>query len=267
MNGAGAFRNPDDFLLAVQIAKEAAKQLGYTEPARAELLERREAQDSNQGFRDTVERILGKDYWDLQNNYYNGSTEERAEFREQRPDQYERIQLYRQLKVKWALDYPLYAKYYHEEVYELILEGLSDNEILEELTGTSFSSGRTGGGTGRSTGSTSTGSRSRSVGAGAIPGFPVGQRSTIDPAQLPSQLGKGGTGTRPRWPQWLLDIIGQEAAENVEQAAAAGVKIDDRLTQFLKELDRNHPDEDVEDETLKVYRELAGQAGGKVVIQ
>ena len=263
-NGAGAFRSPDDFLLAVQIAKEAAKQLGYSQPIRAELLERREASESSTNFRSLIERVIGKDYWDLQNLYYNLSFDERRTFREERADQYSRIQLYRELRVRYALDNPLYAKFYYEEVYEMILADATDNEILQELVG--GSAGFTGSGRRIGSGSTSVGSRSRGISSGAIPGFPTGQRSTIDPAQLPAQLGRGGTGTRPRWPQWLLDIIGEAAADNVEQAAAAGVEIDDRLSQYLKELDRNHPQEDVEDGVERVYRTLVSSATGRKVV-
>jgi hypothetical protein len=216
-----SFKDPDFFAKGVKLVQQAAANLGWDKPTRPELEEWGDAQELNQIFRDKVVVRLGVDFYDFQAAYYAMKPNDRTEFREANPAQYEKIKEYRVLREDFAVAYPLWQKYYFPD----------------------FEKKAVGGGGGRAGG---TGvSRSARPSIQDFGTFaPFGKRSTLDATELLDDrvLGRGGATGKPWWPAWYLDKVGEALARELE-ALAKGKALSEEAKTYVASRMQNFPDE------------------------
>jgi len=196
--------------------QQAAGVLGLDSLSDAELTDRGRARDQNKIFRQRIEGILGADFWTTLSFYMRLSQSERALYRKEQPDEYAKINAYFDARDAYALQNPLWAKYYVGEI--------------------EAKAGADGGARGREVGAAQARARAVQPPQGiATPGL----RSTLDVSELvrdPSKLGRGGTTRGLVWPKWLLDKIGEVAAAEVKALVDDGKPLDPKTTTYLTKL-------------------------------
>ena len=196
--------------------RQASGVLGLDNLSDAELADRGKARDQNKVFRQQIEGTLGAEFWTTLAFYMRLSSAEKAIYRKEQPDEYAKVNAYFDSRDAYALQNPLWAKYYMG--------------VVEARVG----GGGRGGGTGGGTGGGVVGRAVAPPGGFATPGL----RSTLDPSQLlrPGQLGRGGTTSGLKWPQWLLDKVGELAAAEVQALQTDGTPLAEATATYLAKL-------------------------------
>ena len=236
-----AWSDPAEFQALMEVVQEAISAMNIPEPTQADMRERVEAKKLNETFQALRDKELGDDIETLMTYYYNLSPNDRRTFRQSAPSEYERIQKYYNLRDQYAQDNLIWAKYYHREAYEAIQAGKPIGEGY-------------GVGVGRA-------AAARAPARAAIPTVTprMGLRGAEDVRELMRRgLGRGGLTAKPVWPRWLLEMLGAGAVSEVEKAAEGKLPVPKLTKDYIKNIDDNHPEQEVEEEVKKTYSKLGG---------
>jgi len=249
---SSAWSDPARFDAFVENVARAVEKMGLREPSPMMLEERIDARGLNETFQRTAQEKFGADVFDFVSQYMAMNREQRADFRDQFPQAYARIPAYFDFRDEFAVQNPLWAKYYRREIYDAVAGGAT---LADAIAGIGAEGGAGGGGGGGRAGG-------RGISAGEIPSMlRAGFRGAQTGEELLRRgLGKGGVAAKPLWPRWLLDVLGGAAVESVEKAAASKSPIPSSTVEYLKNLDANTP-RNVEGETRRVYEILVGSPG------
>ena len=246
VGSADAFKDQDELKKAAEIWGQVNRNLGFATPSNDEMLERKEAGDLNDQFRELISQTLGTSFFQEQAYYFRLSGAERRDYREENPDFDDALAAYGKLRDAYAVQFPVWGKFYTPQAAE---------------GGTSGAGGAGGGGGG---GRSAAGRGSPRV--SIPPSLPAGYRGGQTGEEVIKKgLGKGGVTARPVWPRWLLDKLGDAAIAELNAKAANDVKSEDwpaRLKKLIKNLDTRDPDAKVEAETQRIYNQIRRGGGG-----
>lgn len=240
-----AWADPEKFQAFYDKLKQAATNLGLSEPSDQLVQEWATAQDLDAELKRTIVEQLGADINQVMVEYWNADSATRRAMRKKDP----RIDQYYNIRDYWASANPIWAKYYVET----------------KASSTSTSGGSTSAGSKSYYGGTS-GSRryyNSSGGGGSSSSLeygstlPMGYRSTLRAGELPGKLGKGGYGRSIRYPLEFLQIIGPAAQEQIDNDT-----ITPATSTFLDKVAENHPEFKPIVEEIKM-----GAGGGSQVVR
>lgn len=230
------------------VLKRAVEDLNLTEPDTKTLTEWSTVRNLNDKFYAIARESLGQDIEQVMTKFYNLEGDDQDKFLEEHPE----VNLYRLLRDKFAVEHPIWAKYFNTRAYQEIQAGETPYWIRKLEKGTV--SGGTGTGTGTSAG---TGRRSGyRVISSAMRLIPMGYRSTLDPAYLsPFTVGRAGAGGTIVIPAKVVRIVGKRGVEQIQNLAKGGV-LSDVLANLLKRARYRFPDiAPFIDEILKMHDE------------
>ena len=245
---ADAFNDPEQLKEAAEVWAQAVRNLGFTTPSNDEMLERKNASELNEQFREVISDVLGSSFFEEQAYYFRLSSAERRTYRDENPDFEDALDAYKQLRDAYGIQFPDWAKFYHPGVLE---EG-----------GTSGGGGAGGGGGGSARGRAGGGTPRVSI----PPSLRAGLRGAFTgEALLKKGLGTGGVTDRPVWPRWLLEKLGEAAIKELNKNAADNVPLNEwskRLSTYLKNLDAREPATGILAKTQEVYQQIRRSGGG-----
>jgi hypothetical protein len=235
----------------------AAKRLNLEEPTTVELAEWSHVRDLNDKFHRLMRETLGDEVQVVISRYYNLSGNEQKEFQAEHPE----IDQYLILRDAYAVQFPAWAKYFHERAYREIQEGKTPH-WLERAGKTSVgSTSRTSAGAPGTRGAyVPRDSSAGSSGTQKIDRFtPMGYRGSIDPTFLSQhRLGRGGAGGRIKasaLPTKLVKVIGEEGVDEIGDLVDNGKVVSSALENLLTKSKERYPDlGDVIDEVLEINR-------------
>ena len=109
----------EEFFMKVYNAVYAtAEILGLDEPSDSMISEWAQVEELNEDFKEHREKMYGPDWRGQEQRYFDMSPKDRAEWREQFPEDYETLESGWDLKKVYGIDYPLWQKYYDPENYK-----------------------------------------------------------------------------------------------------------------------------------------------------
>ena len=216
-------KDPEKFAKELEALRDAADAADLRPLTVAELEEQVAAQDLNDEFKALVEQTFGAGFYEMRGSYYEMSFEERADWRKANPEAYALIKAYRGFRDQFAVDNPIWAKFYHREALE---------------------PGFVPGGKGGGGGSGGRGGRSgRLASPPSSASLQIGERSTWDASWLldPRQVGKAGVTKGVRWPRRLLERGGPKLEEELDKLATDKKPLRPATIKFLKAMQERDP--------------------------
>ncbi len=239
-------------LTAIQ---QAAKSLGITAPTDKELVVRVEAGDLNDLYRKKAMERFGNDIFEISSLYYGLSYTAQKEFRQNYPEDFERIQSLPDFKKEFAAMYPLWAEFYAPNASGSTSDGgggTGDGESSKKDKAPSGGSDYSGGGYSRgySSGYSSNYQQTSYYQQyGMKDGFPqMGKRYTLEFRKLLSgyNIGKAGVAGAPIWPEEMMDklveTLGELMAKEIVTSIETGEAISEPAEAFLEAVEANHPE-------------------------
>ncbi len=225
-----AWKDPEKAKLFVQRLTEAANALGYTgkEASTQQLEKSVTASNAKDEYEKAVAAKFGENALNTYNWYYAQDSKTQTEIKKTDPDTYALVRQIGNFKKQWEAEHP-----------EMTL-------TPETGVGGGTSSGSSGGysGGGYSGGGGSSGGKSGGSSSTTTKGATAGYRSTMNAQQLlaPGQLGKGGYGAKPKWPETLQAAVPPALLDEVTQLYQDGTPLTDAAIRYLQGLLARHPD-------------------------
>jgi hypothetical protein len=217
----------EEFKLFHDLLLKAATEIEIDEPTDEELLEQIAAKKLDDEYRKTAMEMFGDDILNLNSQYGGMNATDRRAFREERPEDYERLKALWEFRDMWAEIYPEWAKVYHPEALEEEKKGKAP-----PTTGRARAKARA-----RARRERAAARREREAARREALFQPLGRRATLAPSRLlrPGILGMGGVSGRPRWPRALSGIRAKKRKEVEEFQATAGNALLDEILKMYEE--------------------------------
>ena len=205
----------DEFEKFYSLITAAAGSLNLEQPTEEQLQEWSYVQDLHNTYKQLAKVNFGDNIFVISAQYNELPRAERADFRAAHPE----LEAFWDLREQYALDHPLWAKYYHPDA----------------ATGGGYSGA---GGAGKP----ATGARAREPVIQTLP--TLAHRSSTDVRDLLKRgVGRGRATRLVKWPVVLLKEVPDELVEEVEEAAKTGQPVSEAADEYLEYLKSKFPQE------------------------